>query len=543
MPPASLILPYTVLEKNRKTEFNLNMELASILCLAEARRKKRVIVGSYGRILFISKLYYPFWAVPWEHGSLVLDGLQIASTTVTYMALPNMELFFDDVERGHTVRDEFRRALSKHAQTFSDFSEMTSIHMPSIIGNKILISDMSEYVGEALSLKADVVDNITLIPPRLNEEAAYENAKKVLDLYKRIQSDLKGLEQAAHVLNEISHSHQQKVLLEMALAREFFQKEIDVVRPIVDKKVETLLKDRDLKIEKMKRAFEVELSAKLREKERRQRELERLELNRTEYKRRLEVRKSRHDRVGTVRWEHNLRSCENKILGVRDRIHELAHYIEKIEGENQEEVNSLKYSYQTLIDAERNKVAGIEASLESVTEAKKSENGNLELMTTRILRFIGQMAEQKRLQAAGLKSLTISWQPEQVTLLGVPIYLVGYEVEDKLRYQVYPPLRVMSSEGIVKKIEKTLLGFRLASRIQLLLQPRSRALNRLFNALPREAMKTDKILEESLHKIGASNNLLTSAHFKEALAEGVRELRTEGWIKQEEGAVLLKAYA
>jgi len=544
MPTASLILPYTVPEKSRKKKFNANMELTAVLCLAEARRKKYVMVGfSPENILFISKLHYPLWAVPLENGCLIIDGLQILSSTLTYMALPDMELFFNDIERGQTLREQFRNALEKHAQTFAGFSETVHIPMKAMVADKELLSDVSEYVEETLALKADVTGNIILIPPKLDEDAAGESAKKVFDLYERIQFDVKGLEHAARMLNEMTQFHEQKILREIEIVNETFKEEVDRVKPVVEKKVELLLKERDAKIEKMNRAAEAELNAKLREKERRQRELEKLELNRAEYKKRLDIRRSRHDKIGVARWEHSLRTCENKISKVKERIHDISRHIEKVYKQNQEGINKLKYGYQTLIDRERKKIADIEVSLRSVTKAKEGESEKLRLMTRRIVSLIEQMAEQKILQAAELKSLTIPWKLEQVTLLGVPFYLVGYKAEDKLHYRVYLPLRVMSSEGIVKKIEKTLLSFRLASRIKLLLQPRSKTLNKMFNIVLEEKMKTDRTLEESLRELGMSNNLLMKADFKEALTKGVEELKAEGWIKQEEGAILIKMYA
>jgi len=544
MPITSLILPYAVPEKNRKKEFSESMELGAILCLAEAGRKKHGIVGfSPEKVLFVSKLHYPLWAVPWENACLIIDGLQILSSTLTYMALPDLELFFDDIERGQTLREHFRKALDKHAQTFAGFSETVRILMEGIVVDKVLLSDVSEYVEETITLKADVTGKLTLIPPRLDEDAASERAKKVFDLYTQIQSDIKGLEYTARVLNEATLFHEQKILREIELVNETFKEEVERVKPVVEKKVELLLKERDARIEKMNRAAEAELNAKLREKERRQKELEKLEINRTEHKKRLDVRRSRHDRIGVARWEHSLRVCENKISEVKERIHALSKLIEKISKQNQEDVNKLKYGYQTLIDRERKKVSDIEASLESVIKAKESEKEKLELTTKRIASLLEQLKEQKRLQAAELKNMTIRWQTEQGTLLGVPFYFVGYKTGNKLRFEFHPPVRVMGSEGIVKKIEKTLLSFRLASRISLLFQPRSKGLEKIFSSVLEEKMKTDESLKEDLRELGVSSNLLTNPSFKEVLTEGLEELKAEGWIKQEEGAGIVKTYA
>jgi len=541
MPASSLILPYTVLEKSRKKEFDTSMEFASIFGLAEAGRKKHVF--SPEKISFFSKLHYPFWAVPWENGCLIIDGLQTLSSALNYMELPNIELFLNDIEQGQTSREQFRKALDKHAQTFASFSGIEHIPMKALLTDKALLSDISNNVQETFELKADQTGNIIMIPPKLNEDAAGKSSKKLFDLQQRIQSDVKGLEYAAHVLNEIAQFHEQKILREIELANEAFKEEVDKVKPVVEKKVELLLKERDAKIEKMNRAAEAELNAKLREKERRQREQEKLEMQRTEYERRLNIRRRRHGKTGTARLEHSLRTCENKISEVKERINLISRYIEKTRKQNQEDVNKLKYSYQSLIDQERKKIADIQASLESITKAKESENQKLRLATTHIVNLVKQMVEQKRLQEAELKSFAIQLELAQATLLGVPFYIVGYKARDKHRYSVYPPVRIASSEGIVKKIEKTLLGFRLMSRIELLLQPRSKELNKMFIIVLEEKMKADRAFEEALRDLALSNNLLTRVDFKEVLVKGMEELRAEGWIKQEEGAALIKMYA
>jgi len=537
VPNTSLILPYTILEKSRKKKFDTNMELTAIICLAEEKRK------TPEKISFISKLHYPFWAVPWENGCLIVDGLQILSPTFTYIALPDLEPFLNDVEHGRTVREQFLNALDKHAQTFAGFPETTDIPMKAIVVDKALLSEVSEYVEETLVHKTDVTGNIILIPPKLDKDTADENTRKILDLHERIQSDIKSLENVANTLNEIMHFHQQKILHEIELANEVFREEIDEVEPVVEDSIELLLKERDAKIEKMNKTTEVELNARTREKERRQRELDKLELKRTEYRGKLHVRKGRHDKIGVTRWEQSLRTCENRIFEIRQTIHNLSEYIEKTRRQNQEDINMLKYDYQALIDIERKKITDIKASQESVTKAKENENEKLQFLTSNIGDLIEQLREQKRLHATELKSLTIPWQTEQVTLLGVPFYLVAYKTETKFFYDVYPPLRAMSPEGIVKKIEKALLSFSLESRIKLLLQPKSKTLSKMLNITIEEKIKADRPFEEKLRELGSSNNLLADPNFKEALNDGLKELKTEGWVKPEEGSILMKTYA
>jgi hypothetical protein len=218
-------------------------------------------------------------------------------------------------------------------------------------------------------------------------------------------------------------------------------------------------------------------------------------------------------------------------------------HIEKIRRKNQENINEVKYDYQASIDIERKKIIDIRVLQESVAKAKETENEKLGLWTSHIVGLIEQLREQDSLKAEELMSLTIPWQPEQAILLGVPFYLVGYKTGGKHLYSIYPPLRAMSSEGIIKKIEKALLTFSLEYRIHLLSQPRSKALSKMLCITLEEKMKTDRTFEEKLRELGASNNLLANPKFKEALKFGLEELKTEGWIKSEEGSTVMKTCA
>ncbi|UCE15580.1 MAG: hypothetical protein JSV12_06815, partial [Candidatus Bathyarchaeota archaeon] len=156
--------------------------------------------------------------------------------------------------------------------------------------------------------------------------------------------------------------------------------------------------------------------------------------------------------------------------------------------------------------------------------------------------LIEQLVEQKKLHASQLKEKTILWEPEGVTLINVPFYVFGYENGEKSRYHVHSPVVAMGYEGIIRKIQKTIWSFSLESRIKLLLRSRSRSLVEMFTSIFAERLREDETLERVMYELGSSNNLLDAQDFGEALARGMKELKAEGWISQDEKDTLLKAY-
>jgi hypothetical protein len=530
-------------DKQRKKNFTSTMEVAAILCLVEAERKRHgLLATTTEKILFISKLHYPLWLIPWDNKCLVFDGLGNLSANLNYTTLPDLELFLDDMEQVATMRIPYRNALQEHIKTFKDFAAEVSVPIKGLIVDEELLSDISGYVKETLTLKVNVDASIVLAPIRLDQSTVLENMKKVFELLGQVMSDIKGLHYAMRYMNEQMEFHEQMIFREIEQIREIHEEEIAKVNPAIDKNVERLMRERDTGIAKMNKVMEKELSVRLKEKGKRDRELEKLELNMVAYKKRRDIRKRRHDEIGVNKWEHAIRMSQNKISEIENRIHALSNYIEKTRVQRVSDINKLRYTYQELIDRERKKIANIEASRDSMIEAKQKEIEKLRTLSSQMVNSIQRLVKQKEIQVGKLKNIATQLRLEQNTLIGAPFYFIAFQSGEKMRYQAFPPIRVMDSDGIIKQIEKTLLGSRMASRIRIFTKQRSKALNKLFNFTLEEHIKVDKTLHENLYKLGESNNILINPNFKETLMKGIEELKTEDWIRQEEKDALVKTY-
>jgi len=529
MSTTCLVLPYAVSDKERKKAFTPDMEVAAILFLT----KKESVV---------SKLHYPLWAVPWENESIIIDGLGAFSSTIASPELPDSTAFIDDIERGASIRTQFLTALKKHEKTFKDFSKTVKIPVNALITDEELLSTFVEYVKEARSRGLEENDSAVLALPKFDPQAAVESANKVLQVHKGIQSEIRSLEYARNLLNEAAQHHEQMILKEIESTRETYDAEISRLRPAVEKKVEQVLKERDARIAKMNRIMENELKAKEREKERRERELQRLELARADFSKRRETRKKRHDKIGVTHWEHRIRVSENKIEEVKSRIRALSEFIEKTRRQNEADTEKLRYGYQALVDREKRKIVDIEVQRDSNIETKQKEIENLRLATNQIAVQIDGLVKRKLEQATELKRLAMPMPFDEPTLLCLPFYLACYQAKKKTQFQVFPPVKVMSYEGIVKALKKTIRSLGRASRLNLFLQPRSKALNKMLELFLEEKAKSEKGFNERLLETAASNNIFDRQNFKETLTRGLEELRAEGWISQSGAQDLIKAY-
>jgi len=542
MPTASLDLPFAVPAKEGGKALTPSMELAAIFLQAEAKRRRQGLFGTAtGNLTFLSKLRYPLWAVPWENRSLIVDGLGVSPSIIAKQQPPDVTQFIEDIERGASVRELFRSALEKHLNTFKDFAGRDHVHMDSMMADTEMLTALAEHLREAGTQKQDLETTITLAPPKLDLQAAIETTKLAQNLSKQIGSERSSLEYARDLLGETMHLHEQMIPKEIANAREIYDEQIAQLKPAVDRKLDRLIKERDSRISKMNRIRETELKAKETEKARRERELQKLELNKADNVKKREIRRHKHDKIGEAHWNHRIRAIENRIDEVKARIRALATFIEKTNSQADADVEKMKQGYQWLIDQETRKIRDIETQRDETIGVRQREIEALKIVANKIRQEIEKLSARKQEEAEELRSLSVDQQFGDVTLLCVPFYLVGYQAKDSKRFHIFSPVKVLSAEGVVATIRKKLKDIRDEPRVSLFLQPRSKAMTHMLDSIVDKKMELDKSFNESLIEAASSCDVMLKDNFKEMLNEGVKELKAEDWITLKEEASL-KAY-
>lgn len=541
---STLTLPFAVSAEKPFTPLTSTMELAVITFLTEAKRKKRPLLGAADKkTLFVSKLNYPLWAIPWNNRSLILDGLDMSSSKTNQYDLPDVETFLDGVEDSKTIRVQFHRIVENHRNTFKEIAKTDQVHFNSLIADVELLSEIHEYVKEALGQEGKKQESSVLVPLKLDQTSAIENAKPVISLYKKIQTEIETLEQALRLLGQTAQFHEQMVMKEAESVRTAFATEISRIRPAIEKKLDQLEKERDTRLAKMSRATQNDLKTREREREKCESELQKLELNKANYETRLETRKRRHDKIGAAHWERRVKVDDNRIAEVRSRIRSLTEFIEKERKQNESDVEKLRFAYQDLIDRERRKISEIEFQRDEKIRIKQQEIDLLQNETREITNQLGRLIARKHEQEAEIDNWTVPLSLDEPTLICIPFYLAGYRTTGTTQLEIFPPVKLVSSAGIVRTLQKTIRNLRPSSGLAAFSQPRCKSLSKMLGSIVGKEMKSEREFYERLMKVASSSNILERLDFKETLNKGVEELKVVGWISSREGDALLRMYA
>jgi len=541
---SNLLLPYAVEDRGRKTRFSENMEIAAILYIAEVERKKKP--GLFGKgeetLVFLSKLYYPFWAVSWESNSLLIDGRGTVSNSILYFKPPDIEAFVEHLRRSTTVQELYHSTLRSHTETFSDFTSQTEIPVEGFVTDKELLSDMLAFIKEQKAGSNTIgPEAVSLIVPKINQKEAVKISEKIQEHYNNLQSEIKGLQFAISTMTEETKRHTDKLSQEEERILERYEDEISRVRLEVRKRKEELEKERDEKIGKITATHEKEMEVRLEEKKKWEQELLKLEQNKGEYEKRKELRRQKSDEIGESRWSARLRDVQNQISSVKGKIKALSDFINRSVKETEKTTKNLHDTYQKLIDEEEKKITDLESLRDSELEKKRKEREELDQETSAITDKIERLIERKQERSSILKEATIPWKTSTPILIYVPFYLIQYETEKERRHLIRPPVIARGHGGLVMKIRKIGSILKAGPKINALLKSRSKALEKMLISFE-EKLKNDKGIQKAISQLRTSCNLLTSADIKEKMKKGMEELEVEGWIKPEEKEAIFDIY-
>jgi hypothetical protein len=539
-----VVLPYATEKDRPKKNVSDDVEVAAILCLAEAERKKKpgLFGGSVAEsVVYLSKLYYPIWAVPYESRCLLVDGMNNCRQSILYFKPPDVEAFVEHLQRSSTVQESYRSALRSHHETFSDFLSQREISISGFITEEKLLSDIEAFITKSRKETNGDIQSKSLVTPQIHEKDAIEICRKVTQHIQELESEIKGLEFAETTVGTETKRHVDKLHTEEKHLKQEYELKISDVKVEVEKAIEKLEKERDEKIQKIVALHDKEVDSRLLEKRKWDRELLRLEQDESEYEKRRDLRKQKGDEIGEARWNTRLRDAHDKASTAKGKIKALSDFIQRSNRETEKTKRSLHDTFQKLIDEEGRRLTELERTRDSELMKKERDRDELQAEELVIAGKIERLVAEKRERAGIVKQSSIAWNPRTIALLHLPFYLIKYETGEKQRYRFIPPVVTRENVGVLMRIQKKLRSYKLQSRINTLLKLRSKNLQKLLTPLEAKVTEINET-QKLMDKIGIANNLLVLEGFKEKVQRGLDKLEAEGWIKPEEKTVLLETY-
>ena len=537
------LIPYVTEESKRENPYTVEMERAAVLCLSEAKRKKiGVLTGGSERISCIAKLYYPFWAVPWDDRCIIVDGLDIISSSIRRNEVPDVLGFTEDLNKSSSSFVLFLDVLKRHSKTFQRFKSSRRITLRGIVNKTMVLKSFMTIFGEAVKPDEEEMSDAVFAPLIISQEQAEERAQRFIEEWDVLNSDVDSLLYAIEVLNRESERHKEKISAEIEEIRGDYDLRISRTKRLVDRRVKSLVKEKEKAQSKIEKAGKRRIEKIIREKNKLKERIERLSLSLREAVKARKRQKSKFPKRSTTRIDNRIAKYRNDIRMLREKMSELEKLEDKIRRETYRSLKEIEEKYRVAISEELGK-------LEILDESRRLEISEKSKLISRIDQFSSTIESQIRELIAGksaemekLESKAVSFKIDETSLIGIPFYMAVFESPKRVRAEIYPPMVAKSYASALQRIKRMFFSFSLESRMELLFNPRFPELDREVFLNLKRRIRSNISFREMIFEAGKSNNLLESSKFAGSIAEGMSDLEREGWIDRDERLKVMKMY-
>jgi len=525
----SLVLPFIVEAHDGKENVSYPTELACVVCLAELQRRKTGFLrDAFDKVSFLSKIYYPIWAVPLEDSCLIIDGLASLSHNFTFKEPTNTRLFVEDLKKNSVVHQEFMAALNKQAKNVEKFASAANLSFKAVVADKEMLKFLSEYIKSGSPVSSD---KVVLVPSEIDETTAAETCEAVTNCLKRIYANVKGLQYALEVLNEEVEFHERMILNEIELLKEKCETEVASLKPEVEKNIEQLKLKHDMAIAHILKAAEKEVAV--------------LEKKHEKYMRKLHVLEQKKENIlnkrSTTRTTYQtyaLERYDREINDAKKEIRVLSSLIENVKKEVNKSAKKVEEEFRVAAVLEETKIKKLNNTYEAKIGEKKKHITKMTSEASVITKAFASLTDEMKREASVFKEqIAINWKLDYLTLMCVPIYMTGYVKDSEERYSLFSPMTISEDSSVLQELLK-MLAFTSEPRLKLLMRPRSNEMHEMLSSSVIKKMYSEETFREKMNRICRANNLLELEDFEKTLNEGLIEAEKKHWITAEEAATV-----
>jgi hypothetical protein len=527
MTDKNLVLPFIVEAHDGKEDVSYPTELACVVCMTELQRRKTGFLRDASeKVSFMSKIYYPIWAVPLEDSCLIVDSLASLSHNFTFKEPTNTGLFVEDLKKNSVVHQEFMAALNKQAKNIEKLASTVNVSFRALIVDREMLNFFLECFKSGSFLSRDRDEKVVLIPAEIDGKTAAEKREAVTNCLRRIHANVKGLQYVLGVLNEEVEFHERMISNEVELLKEKCEAEVSSLKLEVEKKTTKLKLKRDMTITHILKGTEKKAAILEKKREKYMRKLQGLE------QRKKSIRKKKRSRT------YALEKCDREINNVKKEIRALSSVIENVRKEGNKSVKEVDEEFRGTVALEEEKIKELNSVYESKIGEKKKQITEMASETASITKSVESLIDEMKREASVFREqISIDWKLDEPALVCVPIYMIGYAKGNEERYSLFSPMTISEDVSALKGLRR-ILTFTSEPRLKLLMRPRSNELHEMLSSYVIKRMQNEETFRENMNRICRANNLLELGDFEKTLNEGLAEVEKKRWITAEEAVTV-----
>jgi len=524
-----VVLPFTIPSEDRRVPLRRRMELAAIFSLAELTRDKGgglISKKPAEEILFISEVCYPFWFIPWKRRTLIFDGFDMNSHTISFDILPDANIFIQELKGSSKNLETYSAFLSHNLNYFEKSYGKGQKVIKGLIMNLDLTDDLLTLFHKAKRVKGDL-EKVSL-PLIMDKSAIKTSIRELQKFEKTLEEDVKKLSEITKVLMKTTERHINAVKAEIEKTKKRSNLKINNLMSKIAKKTEKTRKFFDKKIIKISRDANQKIQSLSEEDAKLRAEKDHLNSYIEQCKNELSAAQETKDKKQEKYWQSELGASRKRLLKIGKRLKEIEKKIKEMESTRDLKISQLKSEYALKAKEYMTEVRQLEAARDAKIKINLEATKSLEKLTSQIVGQINRLIETRNLALKNLREMGCPIYKRKATLVYMPFFFACYSRDLKKRYVTFPPSIANTMDG-VSKIKSALRPYIIRSMLQEYSLPIANLLKNIVTSIQENSM-----LEDRIFKICMKSNLLKQKAFRREAEKGFKELSEEGWLSEEE---------
>jgi hypothetical protein len=521
------ILPFATYQTNEV--FNSDVEKATVFCTTEFDREKG---GRFfkkqdsEKIVFISKVLYPFWIVPLNEITLLIDGLNVAYHTITYPELPDLKAFIEKLNSQLMTRQVHASFLSNNQNYFQNSSAEQSLKIEGLINDTEFIEEFLEYAKQATITDSPINDSV-LVTPAMSEVEVSKMLQNIENERTKLLGDLANLNEIIKLLNSKNRESQTALNKEIKSVEDEYKFKIQKVKTVLNISLAKINKEYTDKVIQVSDKFEQNMANLHKDLVKFQKEKEKLDIEIERAEAEIKTAAINKDDITEQKWKTKRKNLKEKQPEIASNLKEIQKQINETEEVHKNNLFQLKQDNELKIKQASKDLAEIEASRDAEIKVYQSQMEKIEELTSNIIKKVDELAINRESTLPEFDQLGIKQKKETKSLVYMPFYLSCYQSKSKKRYAYLAPSNV-NKDCLSTKLKA--LG---KTKISQLLQPKSKKITSILNSFI-GLLDENIVFNREISEACIKTNLLHTRNAGTATKNGLEKLKEDGWLSNSE---------
>lgn len=506
-----------------------DVEKAAVFCTAELNRQKG---GGFLRkqeaekLVFTSKVLYPFWIAYFRESTLLLDGLNVASHTIVYPALPDLKAFIENLKVQQMTHHVHVNFLSNNQNYFEILNNEQKLSVEGLLNDAEFTNEFLDYSKYAATTGLPIIEAV-LITPALNEDGVLKMLQSIENTRLKLSEEAADLNKVIKLLNSRSLKSKADLREEAKVIENEFSVKIQKAKEILKDKVAKINKAYCDEVTEVSNGFKQKITVLQRnfvkfekQKEQLDKEIEHAELG-------IKTSAINKDDSAEQKWKEKRNKLKDKRPEIASKLKEIQKLIDEKEEAKKTGLFQLKQHNEDKIKEASKNLEELETSRDAEIKVLQSEIDKIEELTSNIIQKANELAKNREAKIQEFDQLGIRQKRTENMLVYMPFYLSCYQSKSTKRYTYLAPSDV-SNGGLSTRLKA--LG---KTKISQLFQSKHRKITSILNSFI-GLLNENIVFNCEISEACLKANILQTEKGQQSIRSGLSELKEKCWLTNSE---------